>query len=555
MKNKYIPTAAGLYLNYLIHGMGVLLITLNMAHLQEQWGTDAAGVSIVISSLGIGKLATIVTGFLSDRFGRKPFIYLGILSYLIFFVGILLTKNIYLAYVFGIMAGLANSFLDSGTYPALMESFPHSASRANVLIKAFVSAGQFLLPFIISLLIWANLWFGWSFVIAAALFILSAIYLLKMPFPDSQAAKKEEIPAAQAAASAKPQANKLDMVIFTLYGYIGMATFYLVSQWLAQYGQFVVGMPYASAIKLLSIYTVGSLVCVFVTAAFVKEVFSSAVAMIIYTCLSMVSLLLVCLFPTPVMVTYMTTAVTVKNITFKEGETLICVPLIGKTLDELLTNAQGLVDAGADIIEWRVDHFTHVREIPQVLAALAEIRHTLKALPLLFTFRSKKEGGETEISDEAYFELNRQAALSGLVDVIDIELFNDEAQIRALVNDAHQAGVKVIMSNHDFHKTPAQEDIIYRLRRMQDLGADLPKIAVMPQTPQDVLTLLSATLTMKEKYATRPLITMSMGKSGGVSRVTGRLFGSAMTFGTVGQASAPGQIAISKLRELMDILS
>ncbi len=90
---------------------------------------------------------------------------------------------------------------------------------------------------------------------------------------------------------------------------------------------------------------------------------------------------------------------------------------------------------------------------------------------------------------------------------------------------------------------------------MQDLGADLPKIAVMPKSPQDVLTLLAATLTMKEKYATRPLITMSMGKSGGVSRVTGRLFGSAMTFGTVGQASAPGQIAIAKLREVMDILS
>ena len=228
----------------------------------------------------------------------------------------------------------------------------------------------------------------------------------------------------------------------------------------------------------------------------------------------------------------MTNAVTVKNITFQEGETLICVPLIGKTLDEILGNAHGLVDAGADIIEWRVDHFAQ-----------------------LFTFRSKKEGGETELSDEAYFALNREAARSGLVDVIDIELFNDEAQIRALVDDAHAAGVKVIMSNHDFHKTPAQEDIIYRLRRMQDLGADLPKIAVMPQSPQDVLTLLAATLTMKEKYATRPLITMSMGKSGGVSRVTGRLFGSAMTFGTVGQASAPGQIAIAKLREVMDILS
>ena len=242
----------------------------------------------------------------------------------------------------------------------------------------------------------------------------------------------------------------------------------------------------------------------------------------------------------------MTNAVTVKNITFQEGVTLICVPLIGKTLDEILGNAHGLVDAGADIIEWRVDHFAQVREMAQVMAALAEIRGALKALPLLFTFRSKKEGGETELSDEAYFALNREA---------DIELFNDEAQIRALVDDAHAAGVKVIMSNHDFHKTPAQEDIIYRLRRMQDLGADLPKIAVMPQSPQDVLTLLAATLTMKEKYATRPLITMSMGKSGGVSRVTGRLFGSAMTFGTVGQASAPGQIAIAKLREVMDILS
>ena len=129
----------------------------------------------------------------------------------------------------------------------------------------------------------------------------------------------------------------------------------------------------------------------------------------------------------------MTNAVTVKNITFQEGETLICVPLIGKTLDEILGNAHGLVDAGADIIEWRVDHFTQVREMAQVMAALAEIRGALKALPLLFTFRSKKEGGETELSDDAYFALNREAARSGLVDVIDVELFNDEAQIRALI--------------------------------------------------------------------------------------------------------------------------
>lgn len=302
MKNRYVPTAAGLYLNYLIHGMGVLLITLNMANLQEQWGTDRAGVSIVISSLGIGKLATIVTGFLSDRYGRKPFIYLGILSYLLFFFGILLTKNIYVAYFFGILAGLANSFLDSGTYPALMESFPNSASRANVLIKAFVSAGQFLLPFIISLLIWANMWFGWSFIIAAVLMVISAIYLIKMPFPDN-GAKKETAGTSTAATAHQSDAGTMDMLVFTLYGYIGMATFYLVSQWLAQYGQFVAGIPYESAIKLLSIYTAGSLTCVFVTATFVKNVMNSAVAMILYTGITMISLLVVCMFPTPMIVT------------------------------------------------------------------------------------------------------------------------------------------------------------------------------------------------------------------------------------------------------------
>lgn len=251
----------------------------------------------------------------------------------------------------------------------------------------------------------------------------------------------------------------------------------------------------------------------------------------------------------------MTKAITVKNITFQEGTTLICVPLIGKTLDELKTHARTLDDAGADLIEWRVDHFTGVRDDEQIRLALTEISQQLATIPLLFTFRSHKEGGETELDNDAYFALNRLAVASGLVDLIDIELFNEETQIRALVAEAHAAGVKVIMSNHDFQKTPPQNEIVDRLCRMQELGADLPKIAVMPQSPQDVLTLLGATLTMKEQHATRPLITMSMGKMGGVSRVTGRLFGSAMTFGSAGQASAPGQIAVGKLRELMDMLS
>ncbi|POP41253.1 type I 3-dehydroquinate dehydratase [Superficieibacter electus] len=248
-------------------------------------------------------------------------------------------------------------------------------------------------------------------------------------------------------------------------------------------------------------------------------------------------------------------SVTVKNITFREGQTLICVPLVGKSLPELQQRAQDLVNAGADIIEWRVDHFADFANTAQVMQALQAIHPRLAQIPLIFTFRSKKEGGENELSDDAYFALNRLAVSSGMVDIIDVELFNDEQRIREIVDAAHAADVNVIMSSHDFVKTPAKEDIIHRLCRMQELGADLPKIAVMPQCAEDVLRLLDATLTMKKQYATRPIITMSMGKTGGISRVTGKLFGSAMTFASAGQVSAPGQIEIGKLREMMSMLS
>ena len=119
---------------------------------------------------------------------------------------------------------------------------------------------------------------------------------------------------------------------------------------------------------------------------------------------------------------------------------------------------------------------------------------------------------------------------------------------------AHANGVKVIASNHDFHKTPAKEEIVSRLRKMQDLGADIPKIAVMPQNKKDVLTLLAATEEMASEYADRPIITMSMSGTGVISRLCGEVFGSALTFGAVGKVSAPGQMGIEDLTTVLGLL-
>ena len=125
---------------------------------------------------------------------------------------------------------------------------------------------------------------------------------------------------------------------------------------------------------------------------------------------------------------------------------------------------------------------------------------------------------------------------------------------KKLIDLAHSYGVKVIASNHDFDATPEKDEIVRRLRMMQDYGADIPKMAVMPRNKQDVLTLLSATLEMSEQFADRPIITMSMAGTGVVSRLTGETFGSALTFGAATKASAPGQINVNELAQVLDII-
>ncbi|GIN65702.1 type I 3-dehydroquinate dehydratase [Bacillus sonorensis] len=244
----------------------------------------------------------------------------------------------------------------------------------------------------------------------------------------------------------------------------------------------------------------------------------------------------------------------IRDVILGEGIPKICVPLVGKTLEQLKEEAAFLPSIRPDLAEWRADFFEDVEDIDKVKEVLADIRAILKDIPLIFTFRSAEEGGEKEVSKEFYFSLNHAVAETGQADVIDVELFNEEQEVRRLVETAHMHRVFVIMSNHDFEKTPPVEEIIARLRKAQELGADLPKIAVMPETPADVLTLLEATHTMNERYAERPIITMSMAGTGVISRLAGEVFGSAMTFGVAEKASAPGQIAAAELKQILGIL-
>lgn len=245
--------------------------------------------------------------------------------------------------------------------------------------------------------------------------------------------------------------------------------------------------------------------------------------------------------------------VTVRGVTLGEGCPKVCVPIVEQTKEEILKVASALHKLPIDIVEWRADWFEQVGQLPCILDVLKELRDELQNIPILFTFRTAKEGGEREISSEEYRRLNTTVASSHYVDIIDIELsmFGSER----IIKEVHETtNTKVIMSSHNFSMTPAKEVLVDTLRKMQDLNADICKIAVMPKSTRDVLTLLEATVEMSEMYADRPIVTMSMSGKGVISRIAGETFGSAMTFGATKKASAPGQLDVEDLDRILHIL-
>ncbi|MCV0023193.1 type I 3-dehydroquinate dehydratase [Bacillus halotolerans] len=245
---------------------------------------------------------------------------------------------------------------------------------------------------------------------------------------------------------------------------------------------------------------------------------------------------------------------TIKGVSIGEGMPKIIVPLMGKTEKQILKEAEAVKLLDPDIVEWRVDVFEKADDNEAVIKMISKLRESLRDKLFLFTFRSHKEGGSKEMDVSSYIALLETAIRTKDIDFIDIELFSGEANVEALVSLAGENGVYVIMSNHDFQKTPAKDEIISRLRKMQELGAHIPKISVMPKDAGDLLTLLDATYTMKTNYADRPMITMSMAGTGLVSRLSGEVFGSACTFGAGEEASAPGQIPVSELRNVLEVL-
>ncbi|MCC8182235.1 MAG: type I 3-dehydroquinate dehydratase [Clostridiales bacterium] len=245
--------------------------------------------------------------------------------------------------------------------------------------------------------------------------------------------------------------------------------------------------------------------------------------------------------------------VTVRGLTIGSGRPKIAVPVLGETREALLAEAEQVKSVPADLAEWRVDWFVRWSDREALLETGAALRASLGDLPILATFRTAAEGGQQEIPQKDYVNLIQALASSGLADLVDIEVFTAGEEAASLIESCHQAGALALLSSHDFQRTPEEEEMVRRLAWMDGLGADLSKLAVMPHSGSDVLALLSAT-GRAARQARRPIVTMSMGGLGTVSRLAGEVFGSAITFGSAARASAPGQVPAGQLAEILELL-
>lgn len=241
----------------------------------------------------------------------------------------------------------------------------------------------------------------------------------------------------------------------------------------------------------------------------------------------------------------------VKNLNIGDLPVKTIVPITAKTAEQALAQAKVIAsNPNADVAEFRIDLLEFSADTKNVMALGQQLNQILKDKPLIATIRTHNEGGKMTVSDQDYEKIYREYLKKPFMQLLDIEMFRDAGSVAKLTKLAHEKKVLVIMSNHDFNKTPEQQEIENRLLKQDQMGADILKIAVMPKSKQDVFTLMNATLAVSQK-SQKPLLTMSMGQLGTISRVATANMGGSLSFGMIGEASAPGQIDVTQLKQLL----
>lgn len=299
-KNDYFKTAIGIYINYWMLGMVLILLSSNMGFVTTQFNTDIAGITFLISIEGLTRSATVyISGWLSDRLGRKPILCLSPFFEVIFLIGIPFAPSYGIAILLSVFAGLSHAFVDSASYPSLIECFPKTPGTATVVIKAFIAIGGITLPLIIGFFVNRGMFYGYTFFLIAAIYLVNGMFLLTRKFPKANQIEVSDDgkQITRTEFNVEPVLIKEGLSLIII-GFTSNAIFTGFQIWMPTFGQKIVGMTQISSLKLITYYSIGALVSVFILAKLLQKTVKPVLVLVIYPIIGIISLVLLLLLKT-----------------------------------------------------------------------------------------------------------------------------------------------------------------------------------------------------------------------------------------------------------------
>lgn len=236
----------------------------------------------------------------------------------------------------------------------------------------------------------------------------------------------------------------------------------------------------------------------------------------------------------------------------KKNEYALCLPLTGKNSQVLedQINEEGI--KAYDFFEWRRDYFEDASQKEDEV--LKKIRRLIKEKGLIYTFRNNREGGVSTLPDQVRLETIKKAINTGLIDYIDVELYNSAYFLEEINQAIVDSGVKKILSYHDFNQTPPDESIIKLLDEMVLNEADVLKLALHVTTKNDLRRLIKIALDYSQGID-QAIVLVGMGQLGRITRIAPDLCGGSLSFAAGKRQTAPGQLSSKEITKQRKILA